>query len=452
MASVPVTPSQGELEASWKELLGQRHRLGSDPRLAELAIAIVRELGNGKSHREVLCEIADAWSAHWRLALPAASLLIQQATARGMDEPVISEDTPAHHAARALRRALESLEPSEREDPNIAGNLQASLGNALRMCGVGEDEAARRAFEDAIALDPGRGSWWYDSGLLHKWRGRFRDGFAANQAALDRGAPPRPALWNLAICATALGEGDAAVEAWRALEVPAERDSTTGMPWMADLPPRLVRVLSRRSPVDGTTELVEGVGFELLWVAPISPCHGVVQSPAFRDAPIDYGDLVLWDGAPVAEHTPPRAEPVPVFPLLEILHRGDEHRWPFVALEREPGAVSSIEAELPHGARVFVQHERIAHHCSDCEAGIPHEHDEGTTSPHARGFVRGKIVLAADADLNAVRTAWESIVGRRLTAALPGLYESLEDTKRAGQEHQAWRGIERKALRQKADR
>ena len=61
-------------------------------------------------------------------------------------------------------------------------------------------------------------------------------------------------------------------------------------------------------------------------------------------------------------------------------------------------------------------------------------------------------MLAADADLNAVRTAWESIVGRRLTAALPGLYESLGDTKRAGQEHQAWRGIERKALRQKADR
>jgi hypothetical protein len=56
-------------------------------------------------------------------------------------------------------------------------------------------------------------------------------------------------------------------------------------------------------------------------------------------------------------------------------------------------------------------------------------------------------------DLSVFREAWESAIGARaLVAALPKLYEELGETKRAGQEHQAWRGIERKALRQKADR
>ena len=40
---------------------------------------------------------------------------------------------------------------------------------------------------------------------------------------------------------------------------------------------------------------------------------------------------------------------------------------------------------------------------------------------------------------------------RDVSIAIPALYELLKDTKRAGQEHQAWRGIEGKALRQQAE-
>ncbi|MDH3728713.1 MAG: hypothetical protein OER77_14375, partial [Myxococcales bacterium] len=216
------------------------------------------------------------------------------------------------------------------------------------------------------------------------------------------------------------------------------------------------------SPVDGTSKLPTGVGFEVVWVAPLSPCHGVVQSPTFRDAPIDYGDLVLWDGAPVAEHRIAPSGPVPVFPLLEILRRGDERRWPFVALEKEPGALTGLEQVLPDGTRVFVQQERVEHHCTACEAGVPHEHGSGAGSVSAPAsapvsvpvpvFARGKIIVPAALDLSSFRDAWESAIDARAVAAsLPSLYEELGETKRAGQEHQGWRGIERRALRQKAD-
>ncbi|MDH3201558.1 MAG: tetratricopeptide repeat protein [Myxococcales bacterium] len=448
MGPTEATPlPEDELEATWRALLGRKGQLKSDRTLAELAIELIRELGNGTPHREVLRELAEGWPEDWKTTLAIAALLIEQAARRGMDEPVVSEDTPARWASDALRRALDALDHSERRDPAIAGHLHASLGNALRLCGPGRDADAQQAFNRALELDGERGSWWYDLGLLHKWRGRFEEGLRANQMALDHKAARRPALWNLAICATGLGSGEVARRSWEELGMPAQADPKTKMPLVDGLPPLLVRVLSRPSPVDATTKLPTGVGFELVWVAPLSPCHGVVQSPTFRDAPIDYGDLVLWDGAPVAEHRISDCGPVPVFPLLEILRHGDERRWPFAAIEKEKGALVGLEQALPDGTRVFVQQERLEHHCAACEAGVAHEH--GSVSE----FARGKIIVPAAVELASFRDAWEASVGSgALAASLPSLYEELGETKRAGQEHQAWRGIERKALRRKADR
>ena len=439
-----------DLESAWKALLQSRNRLDSDRKLAELALSLIQQMGNAPAQREVLRGLAESWGTDWQLTLVAASLLIEQAGRRGMDEPTLTEDGPASWAAHALQRSLDALGDAERKDADVAGYLYATLGNALRLCGPGRDDEAQEAFTRAIEIDPERGEWWYDAGLLDKWRGRFDEGYAANEQARMRMGPQRPVLWNLAICATALGKAEEAVEVWEEIGVPARLDRARDMPYVAGLPPLVLRVLSRTSPTDGTASLPDKtVGFELVWTAPLSPCHGVVQSPTFGDAPIDYGDLVLWDGAPVAAHQVSAEEAVPVFPLLEVLRPGDERRWAFVALEREPEALEGLEQALPEGTRVFVQQERVGHHCAACEAGEAHEHRE--TGPATASFVRGKVIVQRTQDLEAFRTAWEAATGARgLSVSLPALYEELGDSKRAGQEHQAWRGIEGKALRQKA--
>ena len=443
------------LESAWEALLARQSQLGSDRQLADLALGLVREMGNRAVHRDVLRELAGAWTADWRLTLAAASLLIEQAGRRGMDEPTLIEDGPASWAAAALQRSLQALDDTDRSNADVAGNMHAMLGNALRLCGPGRDAEAQEAFTRAIELDPERGEWWYDAGLLDKWRGRFDDGYAANEQARMRMGPQRPVLWNLAICATALGKAEEAIEAWEEIGVPARLDRSRDTPYVAGLPPMLLRVLSRTPSTDATSQLPDKtVGFELVWIAPLSPCHGVVQSPTFRDAPIDYGDLVLWDGAPVAAHKTSADDAVPVFPLLEILRPGNEWRWPFVALEREPGALEGLEKDLPEGTRVFTQHERVEHHCAACEAGEPHEDHAVavSVSGSASGaLLRGKVVVQPTQDLGAFREVWEAATGGRpVSISLPALYEQLGDSKRAGQEHQAWRGIEGKALRQKA--
>jgi len=440
-----------DLQSAWEAILRRQTQLSSDPKLAELALELVQQMGNAPAHRDVLRQLLEAWTEDWRLTIAAASLLIEQAGRRGMDEPTLTEDGPATWAATALQRSLDALDDADRQEADVAGNLRAMLGNALRLCGPGRDAEAQEAFTTAIELDPERGEWWYDAGLLDKWRGRFDEGYAANEQARMRMGPQRPVLWNLAICATALGKGEEAVEIWEEIGVPARLDRARGMPYVAGLPPVLLRVLSRTSPTDGTSQIPDKtVGFELVWVAPLSPCHGVVQSPTFRDAPIDYGDLVLWDGAPVAGHQTSESETVPVFPLLEILRPGDERRWPFVAFEREPGALQGLEQSLPEGTRVFIRQERILHHCTACEVGAPHEH--GAVSATGSPLLRGKVIVPATQDLEAFRDAWEAATRARPSSiSLPALYEELGDSKRAGQEHQAWRGIEGRALRQKAD-
>lgn len=447
-----------DLATTWQELLQRRAQLRTDPELVRLALGLIREMGNASMHRDVLRELVETWTDDWQIVLTAASMLVEQAGRRGMDEPPIREDGPAWWAASGLERALGALSDEDREDPDVAGNLRAMLGNALRFCGPGRDAEAQEAFTEAIELDPERGEWWYDAGLLDKWRGRFDEGYKANELAWMHMGPEKPVLWNLAICATAIGKAEEAVEAWRRIGVEARVDHARQMPYVANLPPLLVRVLSRTPATDATSQLPDkAVGFELVWVAPLSPCHGVVQSPTFRDAPIDYGDLVLWDGAPVAAHRALDGDTVPVFPLLEILRHGAERRYPFVALEREPGALEGLEAALPAGTRIFLQQERVEHHCAACEAGEPHDHEHARAAPASPSeagsiaLVRGKVILQPAQSLDEFARSWEAaIAARAATVATPALYEQLKDAKRAGQEHQAWRGIEGKALRQKA--
>ena len=95
-------------------------------------------------------------------------------------------------------------------------------------------DEAHTALEAALALHPERGAWWFNLGLLHKARHAFREGLAANQRARALLGDERAVLWNIAICATAAGEGAIAVEALRAIGHDAKL-APSGMPYVDGL-------------------------------------------------------------------------------------------------------------------------------------------------------------------------------------------------------------------------
>jgi len=367
--------------------------------------------------------------------IPLSAALLRAAELRPSDEPPF-EKGPAHLAAGACQRCFESLDSSARMDTNVGGYLQLNLADCLRMMGPEQDEDALSAYKLALAIDGTRGSWWFNLGLLHKWRGRFREGLEANQKAFARLGAQRPVLWNLAICATALGEGKLALEAWDKLGIRGEL-SSGGMPYVPDMPPMMVRVATLGEETGQGDPLPQkAVTFEVLWVQPLSPCHGVVQSPTARKASVDYGDVVLWDGAPVRMNRVTTAEgqtrDVPVFPLLWILRPGDERRLRFVGMQKQRGMVQEVASKLGEGTELVVYDERSS---------------GSTDSQH---LFYGKLIVPADRDLQAVRQALETELRTRpgLTLSVPQLYELIGDTPAAGKAHQAWGGIERVAEKQ----
>ncbi|MEM9194011.1 MAG: hypothetical protein AAGF12_32850 [Myxococcota bacterium] len=384
------------------------------------------------------------------LGLLALTVGIRHTEFRRRSTPALV-DKFAVRLGAAASRLIDGLPQTGRLDPEVGGRLFAARGNALRLAGPDHDAEATAAFEAALGLDRRRGRWWFDLGLHHKALARFEEALEATKQARVTMPEDRGVLWNIAIAATALGHGEEALEAWTALGVPIV-SSPGGLPMTpSPMPAARLRVLTIGSGhADPTTDALvpdEAAGFEVLSVQPISPCHGVVSSPSFRRAAVDYGDVVLFDGDPVAITTID-GQRVPTFPLLARLHEGDERRLRFLALEQNTGDLVALGESLPEGARLFVQLEHVESVCSRCASGevlTKHEH----TPPEEHRLVYGKIIVEAQVDLSAVESTIASAVRStgRLQLSVPELYEALGDSRRAGQEHQAWRGLERVALR-----
>ena len=410
-----------ELAAAWLDLLRQTPA-------PELAHWVSRVLAHHPERAEVVTRGCDA--------------LIRIAERLAPDEPRPQGD-PARLAADAATRCLAAAE-SDPEQAALAGYLHMARANALRL--LRDHDAALASYRAALALQPERGAWWFNLGLLHKAKGEWSEAFAVNQRARALLGDDRPVLWNLAISATALGRGTDAVEALRKLGHDA-RVAASGMPYVDGLPPVQVRVASVGSGFGARAALPDrAVGFEVLWVTPISPCHGVVSSASQRDTAADFGDVVLWDAVPVAvaEHG---GKPIPRFPLLALLRRGDERRFRFVALQQAERDVAAFAEGLPGGAQMFVHHERVELLCARCASGEhmrKHQHEP----PEEHRLVYGKLIVAGSVDLPAFRRELDARVRARpqIQLVVPGLLEAVGDTAAAGKAHQMWRGLERAGL------
>jgi len=442
--------SAGDARGAWDLLARHRSRLTQDRELALTWLELLRATPGREGLVDDAAAVLERWPRDPPVVVSACAALVAAAERRPPDLAPLAEG-PAHRAAAAAARCLDALPHPDRIDPEVAGHLWIQRANALRLAGWDHDTDARRAFEAALGLAPREPGFWADLGLLHKWRGRWEEAADAFDRAIEHGEDRRGTLWNAALCATALGRGARAVDAWREARIPA-RLNDAGMPVVDGLEPARVRVPARGAGIaSGDAVPDEARSFEIVWVSPLTPVHGVVASPTFRDAPVDWGDVILWDGAPVAV-TPVAERPVPLFPLLEILRRGEEHRLRFVGLQQAPGDAEALGDELPDGCAVAIHSERVEWVCPRCASGDALvRHDHAPAEEHR--LVYGKLVAPRDTDLGALRDALERAIHARGTVrlAIPELYERLGDTRRAGIEHQAWRGLERVALRADLD-
>ena len=418
--------------------------LDSDRELASHWLMLLRMAPQRPSLADDVARVLARWPEDPELVLSCCDALLRAEELRGPDVPADPRRL-CETAAAAAERCWQSLSEAERDAAHPGGYLQMNRANALRLLRR-YDEAAE-AYSAALACDERNGDWWFNQGLLHKATQDFRAGLADNLRARALLGDKKPVLWNLAICATALGQGELAAETMRKLGFDANV-LPSGMPYVAGLPAMQVRVATRGSGhgLQGP-ELDRGVAFELLWVSPASPCHGVVQTASSREGSADYGDLVLWDGTPVGvfEH---EGKPVPRFPLLSVLRQGDEHRFRFVALEQEPGDVLAFGRELPQEGLLFAHRASIEMLCARCATGDHmRKHDHLKAEPHR--LVYGKMIVPRSVQLREFQLALKAHLSAhpKVQLVMPGLLEALGETAAAGKAHQLWRGLERTALK-----
>ncbi|HMI90013.1 MAG TPA: hypothetical protein VK509_01560 [Polyangiales bacterium] len=433
----------GDANGAWAQLIPLAGQLDRDSELAATWLDLLRATPGRASLLEEVQRVLQRWPHDASLVTRACDALIRAAE-RVPPDLAQPPDGPAQLAVSAAEACLQ-----RGASPDVAPFLHMARGNALRL--LARYDAALQAMQEALAAAPERPGFWFNLGLLHKAQRDWRAALEANRKAVELGSThdsdPKPALWNLAICATALGEGALAIDALRKLGLAAQL-APSGMPYVDGLPPLQVRAATIGSGLGTASALPDrSVGFELLWVTPISPCHGVVSSATYRDASVDYGDVVLWDAVPIGigEH---EGKPVPRMPLLALLVKGDERRFRFVALQQAAEQVAAIGPELPAEAKLFVHQERIELLCVRCASGEHmHKHQHEPAEEHR--LVYGKIVVPGAADLAAFRQQLDAVLVRHagVRLVMPGLLEAIGDSPAAGKAHQMWRGLERAGRR-----
>jgi hypothetical protein len=160
----------------------------------------------------------------------------------------------------------------------------------------------------------------------------------------------------------------------------------------------------------------------------LSPGHGMVAVPPEDHGGAELGDLIVWDGVPVAQSESARG-PVPCFPYLGTLRSGAAQVLRFVARARQASPVDQLAAELPADYEIFA--------FRSAQDSLAPKPDQQTC--------RGALVVPASTDLHEVEHWLKQSQSEHagLSVAMPALFERLGQTEMAGKAHRLWLSLDR---------
>jgi tetratricopeptide (TPR) repeat protein len=342
---------QDDAAGAFKVLEPHLEQLAEDVDLARVWAGVVGHLSDPAALATEIGRFSEAWGSEPKVMLPAVHAAVRWCRRFPLARKAV-RDPVARAGAEAARRCLHAVGGAT-HDPDVRHGLHLALAEALVEVGPAVDDDALTAFELALQTRPDDAAGWLALARLHTRRGRFAKGRDATQHALSIEHSPA-GHWNLALCLTALGAGEAAAEAWQALDHEAVLNRE-GEAAVAGLEPVEV-YLPADTPRVGTdfgsqAKVGDAHAVESVWVRPISPCHGRLVSATRLELPADFDDVILWDGAPVDfRHADGRD--VPRFRALAVLRQGRAQtlgvrgRLPF------PKALIKVHQGLPEGCFV----------------------------------------------------------------------------------------------------
>ncbi len=348
----------GDDDEAWEAIQPLRRAQRHQQRAASRLVGLVeRRLLPLDKALDVLADVQGAHASDEEiLALVGEAL----ESARDIDD--LNAAPPDHPLFLDVADGLAELAAQARGGSNEQP-LLLGLATAARMVARQRDELAENSHRRLVELAPDSAASHYNLGLLLKTRGRFREGMIANRAAADLvDEAVEPYEWNLGICATGAGEGRVALDVWKRMG----QKIRMGRFELPEGGYPMCKVKLAERPLAERSADADDPGLEeTIWIERLSPCHGIVRSVLYQDLGVDFGDVVLMDGAPITHHSYGE-EQVPVFPHLATLLRRDYRLYDFAGTQDQEQRLAGSSNDLPEDAVVYSHTEQYRTLCKSC--------------------------------------------------------------------------------------
>ena len=292
-----------------------------------------------------------------------------------------------------FRNVLEKLDALARtcEGRPEQETILRGLATSACMLARQHDAIAESSHRKLTEINPRKSEYHYNLGLFYKTRGRFAEGVTANQMAASLADEISEGCeWNLGICATGARNAEVALDVWKRLGQTIEI-GRFGLPEGRYRPCKVK--LAQRPLAERAANLDDPGQEETVWIERLSPCHGIIRSVLYGNLGVDYGDVILMDGAPITHHTYGE-ERVAVFPHLATLLRRNYQFFDFAGTQDKAGQLVGLSEELDGDAVVYSHSETVTMLCATCwrDPDIDHAHHESME----RHVVTGRIAAPPD--------------------------------------------------------
>jgi hypothetical protein len=367
----PLRQAQHHQRDAAKALL---HIICQDSLPVEGAIDVVSEVA--KSHEqdfEIVAQLGECLEA-----------------VRDIDD--LNAAPPAAAVFYSIVDSLAALAKDHEGRPTEEAILRG-LSTASRMLGRQRDSLAEQCYRKLAEIKPLQSHHHYNLGLFFKTRGKFKDGVKSNQTAARLSAKEVDShQWNLGICATGAGQGDLALSVWKRMGQKIEM-GRFGLP-EGSYPSCKVKLAERPLAERGAETDDPGLE-ETIWIERLSPCHGIIRSVLYANLGVNYGDVILIDGAPITYHTY-GDDKIPVFPQLATLLRRNYQIFDFAGTQDEARQLAKLSTELDEDIVVYPHSEALRWLCASCwkDTELQHEKHQSTE----KNVVIGRIAAPPQID------------------------------------------------------
>lgn len=319
-------------------------------------------------------------------------ILLASTMEAGRNIDYLNDPPPTHALFPKIIERLSDLNSAAYDETKELSIIEG-LSSTARLMARQYDELAEKSYARLVELLPNASWAHYNQGLFFKTRGRFAEGIKANQRAIELADDPSDSqLWNLGICATGSGQSEVALNTWKKIGQKIEM-GRFALP-EGRYPSCKVR-LAQRPLAERDADHDDPGLEETVWIERLSPCHGIIQSVLYQDLGVDYGDVILFDGAPVTYHKYGERQ-VPVFPHLATLRKNNYQFFDFAGTQGSEGELGDISEHLEKDAVIYSHSEQFSILCAGCwqDATIDHEHK----TREKKHIVTGRIAVPPAVD------------------------------------------------------